>query len=83
MKRSDFLKLNWRDAFNGFLIAFCTASGSTILQIAEAWASQPDFSIDKALVASLIMACKHGALAGGVYILKNLFTKPKTDAQVS
>ncbi len=66
----------YRNIVNGLIIAFGTASGSALLQMAEVWASSPNFSFDK---VGFVLAIKHGVLACGIYLIKNLLTTAKTD----
>lgn len=63
---SQFLKLNLKDAVNGFVVAFLTAALSGVVQ-----------SLDSGVLPNLVQLKASGLIgltAGLSYLLKNIFT---------
>ena len=63
---SKFLTLNWKDAINGFIVAFLTAALSGVIQ-----------SLDGGILPSIEQLKSSGLIgltAGLSYLLKNIFT---------
>jgi len=70
MKQSNFLSLNWRDLFKGFLMAVLTPVFTTLYTSFEASV----FTLNWHIIG---VSALGGAMA---YLSKNFFTKPSTDS---